>query len=182
MLFVRLLGVVVANGAALAWGIELERFSIEPVSPHASEYLPRSFVFGLDAQGSLLFTYTNGLKMPVCKIFWVQTVVGQDGASASNKISYRDLKQGALVGVIHFLEEASEDYREDFHDQKLSPGYYTMRYAVLPDSDTEDFVMLSPVSLDRGLESVLPFDELVRRSRMASAQSSQRSSAWCRLH
>jgi hypothetical protein len=162
-----LLGLVLAIGSTLAWGTVAEPFSIEPVAPHASKYLPQSIVDVLEPQGSRLFTYTNGLKMSVCEIFWAKTVVGQDGASTSNKISYRNLKPGALLGVIHFLEEASEDYREDFHDQKLGPGYYTMRYAVLSDSDTQDFVMLSPVRLDRALEPVA-VGELVRRSRMAS--------------
>jgi hypothetical protein len=167
MLFVGLLGVGLAIGAASAWGTEVEPFSIEPVAPHASKSLPQTMVDTLDPQGSLLFTYTNGLKMPVCEIFWAKTVAGLDGDSASNKISYRNLKPGALIGVIHFLEDASEDYREDSHDQKLNPGYYTMRYASLSDSDTDDSVLLSPVNLDRSLEPV-PFDELVRQSRAAS--------------
>src|SRR5277367_3194378 len=122
-----------------AWGFETEPFSIEPVAAHSSASFPQKIVDALDPQGSLLFTYSHGLKIGVCEIFWVKTAAAQDSPAGSSKTSYNALKPGALLGVIHFLDEANEDYREDFHDQKLRPGYYTMRYAALPDSDTVDF-------------------------------------------
>ena len=52
--------------------------------------------------------------------------------------------------VIRFLAESSDEYREDFHDQKLKAGYYTMRYAALSGEDARDFLVLnSPVTADR---------------------------------
>jgi hypothetical protein len=163
-----LLGLAATISPISAWGVETEPFSIEPVAPHASSSFPQEAIDNLDSQGSLLFTYSNGLKMRVCEFFWAKTAVAQDGPPVSGHAFYRALKPGALLGVIHFLADASEDYREDFHDQKLAPGYYTMRYAAIADSDTVDFVLLSPLGVDRDLSRVLPVEELLRLSRRAS--------------
>jgi hypothetical protein len=163
-----LLGLAATINAISAWGVETEPFSIEPVAAHPSASFPQETVDHLDPQGSLLFTYSNGLKMGVCEFFWAKTAVAQDGPPGSGQAFYRTLKPGAFLGVIHFLADASEDYREDFHDQKLGPGYYTMRYAAMPDSDTVDFVLLSPLGMDRDLSRVLPIEELLRLSRKAS--------------
>jgi hypothetical protein len=70
--------------------------------------------------------------------------------------------------VIRFLPEASEDYREDFHDQKLKAGYYTMRYAVLSGEDARDFLVLSPVNADRDPDRVLANEQLIGQSKLAS--------------
>jgi len=161
-------GVAAAISAVPAWGFETEPFSTEPVALHASTDLPQKTVDDLDPHGSLLFTYANGLKVGICEFFWVKTAVAQENAPGSSKPSYNTLKPGALVGVIHFLPEASEDYREDFRDQKLKPGYYTMRYVALKDTDTIDFVALSPLGMDRDPSRVLPIDELFSMSRRAS--------------
>jgi hypothetical protein len=162
-----LLGVAVAMSTATARAVETEPFSIEPVAPHSSNEFPQKIVDDLDPQGSLLFTYSNGLKVRICEFFWVKAAAAQDNAPRSDKRSYNSLKPGALVGVIHFLAEASDDYREDFHDRKLRPGYYTMRYASMPDTDTLDFLLLSPLNLDRD-PSALSVKELLRLSRRAS--------------
>ena len=94
--------------------------------------------------------------------------MGREERSAGGKVLYGELKPGALVGVIHFLEESSEDYREDFHDQKLKPGYYTMRYAVMT-GDSSDFLVLGPATLDPGPERVLEAGELDRLGQAASS-------------
>jgi hypothetical protein len=163
-----LLGLAAAINAISAWGVETEPLSIEPVAPHASTSSPQETVDHLDPRGSLLFTYSNGLKIRICEVFWVKTAVAQGRPPVSGDAFYRTLKPGVLLGVIHFLAEASEDCREDFHDQKLRPSYYTMRYAAMPDSNTVDFVLLSPLSMDRDPSRVLLIEELIRLSRSAS--------------
>src|SRR4029077_3389371 len=82
---------------------------------------------------------------------------------------YGKLKQGAVVGVVHFL--VVKDYVRDFRSQTIKPGYYTLRYAVMPggiaENEPRDFAVLIPASEDRDLERVLPLSELSRRSQMA---------------
>jgi len=148
-------------------GWALEPYSIEPAHLNPKDPLPRALVDKLDSQGWLLFTETHGLKAPICEVFWVKAASVQEGQPGS-KARYGGLETGTLLGVIHFLPETDKDFREDFHDQKLAPGYYSMRYAQRPQSEPADVLMLSPVNADREAESVLSAAELSRRSRLAS--------------
>lgn len=141
---------------------------MKPVELPASVDLPQSISAAVDQHGVHVFTYLNGLESPICEIFWAKNVAAQDGSAASSNVLYGALKPGVFVGIIRFLEESREDYREDFHDQKLAPGYYTMRYAVLPEGDRRDFVLLAPAIADHDPERVVAADELVRLSRKAS--------------
>jgi hypothetical protein len=143
----------------------------------ASAYLPSSVADGLDPSGFRLYTMTNGLKSTVCELWWAKTVSSSQAPKNGN-LHYGSLQVGAFVGVLHFPAEASEDYREDFHDQKLRPGYYTMRYAPQPkdpdqkSSPEADFLVLSPVSVDRDPSRVLDMGELVRLSKIATRTGS----------
>ncbi len=151
-----------------------EPYSIEPATVKASAYLPPSIVEGLNTEGVRLFTYSNGLKMPILEVFWAKTVKAESGTPSSKTLLYSNLTPGSMLGVVHFLAEANEDYREDFHDQKLKPGYYTMRYGVAPENPEErrsspkDFVLLSPVSVDRDPGRTIGGDDLTHMSRLAS--------------
>jgi hypothetical protein len=157
---------VLATSATEARAIE--PYSIKPAELSASADLPQSISAAVDQHGTHVFTYLNGLESPICEIFWAKSVAAQDGTSRLSNVLYGALTPGALLGIIRFLEESREDYREDFHDQKLAPGYYTMRYAVLRDGESSDFVVLTPVSADRDAERVVASDELVRVSHTAS--------------
>jgi hypothetical protein len=161
-----LLGVALAMMVGPAAAIE--PYSMKPVALRPSADLPKSVADRLDPDGLHIFTYDNGLETPICEIFWAKAVVVQESPAKSSKILYGDLKAGALVGVIRFLVESKEDYREDFHDQKLNPGFYTMRYDAMQEGDRSDFVLLSPAQVDRDPEHVMASDELLRLSRQAS--------------
>ena len=156
-----------------AWGVE--PYSIEPVTVQASAYLPASVVRGLDPQGSRLVTPINGLKTTVSEVWWAKSVPTHDNPSTSDGLFYGGLQVGGLVGVIHFLADVNPDFREDFRDRKLRAGYYTMRYAQKPVdkehkevSPYRDFLVLSPVSVDRDPDKVLAMDELLKWSRLAT--------------
>jgi hypothetical protein len=161
----------VTLGTFPAWAVE--PYSTEPAKPKVSDQLPASLVENLDPTGTLLFTYSNGLKEAICEIFWAKTVALQSTAS-TGLLRYSDLKPGSFVGVIHLLPEATEDYYEDYHNQKLKPGFYTMRYAVLPAGIGAngpiqgDFLVLSPARLDRDARHILPSEDLVKLGRLVS--------------
>ena len=151
-----------------------EPYAIESFAAKASAQLPAEIVNAVEPQGSRLTTFVNGLKITVCELWWAKSVATQNNSPAHG-ILYGGLRVGALVGVIHYLAESNEDYREDFLDQRLRPGYYTMRYAQMPEdrehknvSPYRDFVLLSPVSVDRNPDRVLAVDEMLRWSRLAS--------------
>ena len=161
-----LLGVALAITVTPAGAIE--PYSMTPAVLRPSADLPQSIADSVDPSGVHVFTYDNGLETPICEIFWAKTVVAEDSPAKAGKALYSNLKEGALVGVIRFLAESKDDYREDFHDQKLSPGFYTMRYVAMREADKNDFVLLSPAKVDRDPERVLASDELLRLSRQAS--------------
>ncbi len=152
-----------------------EPYSAESVTAKADAYLPQSLVDGLNPVGSRLVTTSNGLPVTVCEVWWAKSVSTQKSSDSSKEVLYGNLRPGELVGVIHFMAQTSEDYREDFRDQKLRAGYYTMRYAIMPkDSEHKDvnpyrdFVVLSPVSVDRDPNKELSMEELMRSSHFAS--------------
>jgi len=166
-LFATLFLALVCIAALPAWANE--PYTIAPAQLNPRGALPHALVNKLDPQGWRLSTEVNGLPVSICEVFWVKAASVQERQPGSKTPShYGDLEPGTLVGVIHFLPEASEDYREDFRDQKLEPGYYSMRYAPQPKGEPSDALMLSPVRADREAERVLATDELERRSRLAS--------------
>jgi hypothetical protein len=169
-----LVNLVVLGMAVAAWAKVPEPYAIEPVSLQPSTKLSKAMADALDPQGSVLYTSEDGVRMNVCEIFWAKAVAEQDVPAKSSSLVYGKLKPGALVGVVHFLPGADEEYRKDNKDQKLKPGYYTMRYGILQAGIGEhgpeqgDFVLLSPAALDRDPARVIPASELIRLSRVAS--------------
>jgi len=149
-----------------AWGAE--PYYIDSANLRSSSAVPQSLVDGLKQQGWVLYTESNGLREEICEIFLAKTVETQSAKPASSRMKYGRLKPGVLVGVVHLLPEAIEDYSAESHDQKLKPGYYTMRYAVMPAGTYEhgvelgDFVVLSPVSMDRDPARILKPEALAQ--------------------
>jgi len=150
-----------------------EPYQIDHATAEPSASLPKAVVDGLNPQGWMLYTESNGLKEPICEVFLAKTVAGQN-AAASGNLQYGTFKEGALLGVVHLLPEATDDYSADSHNQKLTPGYYTMRYGLLPAGTYEhgikmgEFVILTPVSLDHDPARIPKPDELKRDSASGS--------------
>jgi len=166
--------IAVSGIAAVAWARVPEPYQIETVQLETSGKLAKTLADGLEPHGVRLFTFENGVRMNVCDIFWAKSVAEQDAAPASGKLVYGNLKPGAFIGVVHFLPEADQEYRKDFRNQKLKPGYYTLRYGVMDAGigahgpEPGDFVVLSPATVDQNYARVVPRAELIRLSRMAS--------------
>lgn len=84
---------------------------------------------------------------------------------------YSGLKTGAFIGVLHFMSAEPRDFR----DQKLAPGFYTLRYALFPPESNpagasrfREFVVLIPIAADTQPDRSLMLDEVVRLGRLAS--------------
>jgi|SRR5271154_1714590 len=162
-----ILSLLLAIGWARAWGDEA--YSLKPTRLRASAHLPQSLVSALRPQGFRVYGKINGVETLICEIFWARDIAAQDAAPASTSLLYGSLKTGTLVGVVHFL--IIERYVRDYRSQLIKPGYYTMRYAAMPEGVNRselDFVLLSAVSADRNPEQVPALDELVRRGRLCS--------------
>jgi hypothetical protein len=163
-IFVGSLLLALAITTPAAWGVEPS--SIEAAELHAGN-VPQGIFADLESHGIRVFTYVNGLRMPICEIFWAKTAATHSNKNAASRATYSNLEPGSLLGVIRFLAEASDEYREDFHDQKLKAGYYTMRYAVIPGEDAHDFLVLSPLDADAD-PAIVSSDQLIRHGKLAS--------------
>jgi hypothetical protein len=177
---------VLISAASLAWSQEPEEehfsYSMERVRTRTSSNLPASLLSQLQSYGYGIFRTPEKRendadkdndkdadeKKLVSEIFWAKKI--RTGADAANGVLYGNLKQGSLIGVIHFL--IIQRYVRDYRSQMLRPGYYTMRYAIMPkgasENEPRDFVLLTPVSDDRHPDLIEPLPDLVHRSRLAS--------------
>jgi hypothetical protein len=82
-----------------------------------------------------------------------------------NGLTYREIAEGTLVGVIEFPQEFT-----DFRRQKLPKGVYTLRFAVQPDigdhtgtAPHPEFCLLSPAAKDTSVEP-MPVKDLIELS------------------
>jgi len=150
----------------LAWSAD--RYLIAPVTLENSVSIPSKVADALNSQGWMLYTQSYGVREEICEIFLAKTLPQAGAGSASGKTSYGKIEKGSFVGIIHLLPEATEDYSADFHNQALRPGYYSLRYAVMPAGTYEngtkmgDFVVLSQLSMDPDPNRVLSEAELNR--------------------
>lgn len=140
-------------------------FKIEPVRSPAD--LPPALLGLLDPQGTRLL---DPQGQPVCDVWWRKVIPAQLAAPKQPRVLYGTLAPGALLGVLFFPTE-----NEDSRDQKLKPGFYTMRYAQIADDESQssvnsyvDAALLSPAEADTRYDQTLKLDELLRLSRRAS--------------
>jgi hypothetical protein len=143
-----------------------DRYFIGPAALQSSASVPQSVVDGVNPQGWVLYTQSFNIKERICELFPAKSVAGNTAVKKSSDLLYGAIVPGAFIGVIHLLPEATEDYSVDTSNQKLRPGYYTMRYAILPAGTYEngtkpgDFVVLSPASMDQHPANILKPEEL----------------------
>ena len=142
-------------------------FTLEQSPALATLQVPGALADRLDPQGSRIIHR----KDVVCDVWWLKSLAGAPSTSSQPDLLYGSLQPGTLVGLLQFISPQAEDFR----DQKLKPGLYTMRYAQIPQdgnhmgvSEYRDFILLSPLSADTQLDKTLPFDDLVNLSRKAT--------------
>lgn len=173
---------VMAMILALSWLTALaqaqEPFSVQPADRQPLSGLPPQWKAMLDPGGVKLQTSVNGLSVNVVEIWWSKAVSVREKAATELGVNYSELKPGAVLGVLHFGADTPEDFREDSYDQKLAPGFYSLRYAQLEMEQTDrrspparEFVLLSRLDSDSRPEQTLSIDELLKLSRKASHSS-----------
>lgn len=129
--------------------------------------VPKPLQDMLDSQGTRV---VNEQGATLCEVWLRKTVPTSSAPSTSSDLLYGALSAGTLVGVIHYPNPAS-----DFRGQPTKPGYYTLRYGLIPQdgnhmgvNPTRDVVVLCPAGDDKNLETTLKFDDLVKLGRLTS--------------
>jgi len=121
----------------------------------------------LQAEGSRLL---DGAGKELCEVWLLKQLPAAASPDTSSNVLYGKVAPGSLIGVIHFAE-AAKDYR----GQDVKPGYYTLRYQLVPEdgnhmgvSQYRDFLLLVPASDDPDGTKPLTFKETVNLSRKAT--------------
>jgi hypothetical protein len=142
-----------------------ESYKVEAIGAPASSDVPQTILDALEAQG----TRVAGDQGVVCEV-WLRKAVPLKAVGEPGEILYSALNNGMVLGVLRFPSAAA-----DFRGQSIKPGYYVMRYALIPQDGshmgvyaTRDVVVLSPVGADSEITKDLAFDDLVKLSRLAS--------------
>jgi len=133
----------------------------------ASSDLPQALTGVLQAQGQRLLDPKGNT---VCEIWFRKSAPAQPAATSGGDVLYGTLSTGEFVGVLHFPTPGS-----DFRGQQIKAGYYSMRYALIPQdgnhmgvSPNRDFILLSTVAADSDPAKNLAFNDLLKLSRQAS--------------
>ncbi len=101
---------------------------------------------------------------------WYRKEVPAQPKPASADAVYDRIAESTLLGVLRFVQ-AWQDYR----GQSVPAGFYTLRYALMPNdgnhlgvAPSRDFLLLIPANADPGPEKTLKFEDLIALSRQAS--------------
>lgn len=128
--------------------------------------IPSSVRAVLESQG----VQFSGVQGPVCEIWWRKGIPEGKTAGASGDILYGGLNMGEFVGVLHLPAAA-----KDFRGQAIKPGYYSLRYALIPQdgnhmgvSSYRDFLLLTPIADDANPSQDMTFNAVVKASRLTT--------------
>lgn len=104
-------------------------------------------------------------RKPACEL-WLRKSVPAQAKKEAEGVAYPQLVESALVGIVHFPQAAS-----DFRGQQVPAGFYTLRYALMPDdgnhlgvSPNRDFLLLIPAPSDSDPSAAFKFQELIAMS------------------
>lgn len=138
---------------------------IEKAARPAQSSVPEAVWQVLDAEGFRVVLDDGAL----CEI-WLRKSVPAPTAKAGADALFPELSSSMMLGVINFLK-GSTDYKGD----PIKPGFYTMRYELLPADGNHlgvapnpDFVLLLPPGSDSDPNAQLKFQDMVSLSRKAT--------------
>lgn len=159
-----------ALGAQLFWTVSAFAqggYKIEAIGAPSSSDLPQAIQETLQSQGTRLL---DDRGKAVCEVWFRKTVPTKQNAGGPAEVLYGGLDTGTLVGVLRFPGQ-----RADFRGQQIKAGFYTLRYALIPQdgnhmgvSPNRDFLLLSPAGLDADPSKGMGLEDLVKLSRQSS--------------
>jgi hypothetical protein len=150
--------------ASLAFG---QTYKVESAGAPPAADLSKPLQEALESQGARVVNDQGGTLLEV----WLRkSVPTNPSASGSSDYLFPSLSEGVFLGVLHFPSAGA-----DFRGQAMKPGFYTLRYGLIPQdgnhmgvNPTRDVLILSPVAVDNDLATAVKFDDLVKLGRQAS--------------
>ncbi len=139
---------------------------IETLGPLTDTSVPNAIRQTLDSKGYRVLLDDSS---PVCEL-WLRKNVPVQTKKDSQDVIYTQLAESTFVGVLRFPKTGS-----DFRGQAIPAGYYTLRYALIPNdgnhlgvAPNRDFLLLLPVASDADPNASFKFQDLVALSRTAT--------------
>ncbi len=115
------------------------------------------------------FQISDASGKPYAELWFVKTAPSGPKTS-DDAVTLQTFPVGSLLGVIHFDGNGS-----DRRGQQVKPGFYSMRYAWMPNSGTHlgvspqrDFALLARIADDKDPSATLTQDQVINLSRQAS--------------
>ena len=116
----------------------------------------------LEAKG---YRLTLDDPKPACEL-WLRKSVPAPTKREAEGVVYPQLAESTLIGVVDYPQTAT-----DFRGQQVPAGFYTLRYALIPEdgnhlgvSPNRDFLLLIPAASDTDPNATFKFQELVTMS------------------
>lgn len=139
---------------------------VERIDRPSDSPVPAAVWDVLDPKGYRL-TLDDGT--PLADI-WLQKKIPGGGAKEAEGVLFPEIVPSTLLGVISFPKAAT-----DFRGQQIKPGFYNLRYELIPNdgnhlgvSPSRDFLLLLPPGSDSDPAAQFKFQELVALSRKAT--------------
>jgi len=164
----RILGLILATQLlAVATAFGQGSYKAEAIGAARATEVPASLQNVLDSQGARV---VNDQGATLCEVWLRKTLPTSSSPKPSSDLLYGALTEGTFLGVLHFPNAAT-----DFRGQTIKAGFYTLRYALIPQDGNHmgvnpyrDVIVLAPVSVDQDPAKAFGFDDLVKLGRQAS--------------
>ena len=141
---------------------QAELGKLEELGPLPEGAVPGALLQDLSQKGYRITPATGGAEI---EIWYCKEVTVQSKSSTSDAV-YDRIPEGVLLGVLRFTKN-SNDYR----GQSITAGYYTLRYALMPNDGSHlgvapgrDFLLLIPAGADPGPQKPPTVPELAALS------------------
>ena len=139
---------------------------IETLGPLGDPAVPESIRQALAANGYRIALAETGAATEI----WFRKEIPAQPKNPAADAVYDRIPESTLVGLVHFSRSFN-----DYRGQSVPAGFYTLRYALMPNdgnhlgvAPSRDFLLLIPASADPGPQTMPKFQELVALSRQAA--------------
>jgi hypothetical protein len=139
---------------------------VDTLGPLTDNAVPEGVRQALDSKGHRM---TLDGEASTCEL-WVRKSVPAQTKKDVDGVAYPQLAESVLVGVMHFPQSPA-----DIRRQKVPAGFYTLRYALMPNdgnhlgaAPNRDFLLLVPAASDANPNATFKFPELMALSESAT--------------
>ena len=135
---------------------------VESIGPSTDNAVPEAVRQALDGKG---YRLTLDGSTPACEL-WIRKSIPAQAKKDVESVAYPQLAESTLFAVIHFPEAAA-----DFRGHRIPAGFYTLRYAIMPNdgnhlgaAPSRDFLLVIPAASDTDPGATFKSQELVTMS------------------